>query len=450
MAAGWVWFSGLQLLWPPFLTKIAPPFLGGGTLFYGFMCIGFPILGLALGGRGAFPPLRRLSPHLLHGIGLPFIVIVMGQEGAPSATGAVILLSLLAALAYIGAGLFWGNELFSLPAPAAGPAFFCSALTAALIALAAALLDPAWRGGILLFLWIGAWAASLLLEQPPKIPAPVRSGGNALFHFHAKISFSSFAFLLPSMFFLGLLEGLSVTAGEFEPAPPVFCLYEVWGAAAALGALLFLPKVKKGMIASLAFIVHALEALGGHSMAFLQVTDGAVSLLVIVAGSLFFAGIKTWSGRISATGVIAGLITLLVNGGFALGGEIQELLAGSYWIAGIGGIAALAVALCGGQEGAALKASKSAEHIAPNPVLAEQAGKADAKEVFPQPLLTAAEQRVLRLINDGYSNSAISDALEIAPATTRVHLRNIHRKLGTHSREELKEVIREKLTAECG
>jgi DNA-binding NarL/FixJ family response regulator len=51
--------------------------------------------------------------------------------------------------------------------------------------------------------------------------------------------------------------------------------------------------------------------------------------------------------------------------------------------------------------------------------------------------LTAREAEVLELLQDGYTNSEIAEALAIGIETVRTHARSIYRKLGVPSRQEL-------------
>src|SRR5215208_1248494 len=51
--------------------------------------------------------------------------------------------------------------------------------------------------------------------------------------------------------------------------------------------------------------------------------------------------------------------------------------------------------------------------------------------------LTARETDVLELLQDGYTNSEIAEALSIGVETVRTHARSIYRKLGVPSRREL-------------
>jgi LuxR family maltose regulon positive regulatory protein len=48
--------------------------------------------------------------------------------------------------------------------------------------------------------------------------------------------------------------------------------------------------------------------------------------------------------------------------------------------------------------------------------------------------MTRKEIRVLQLLPEGYSNSAIAEKLFVSDSTVRTHLRNINLKLGARSR----------------
>jgi ATP/maltotriose-dependent transcriptional regulator MalT len=50
--------------------------------------------------------------------------------------------------------------------------------------------------------------------------------------------------------------------------------------------------------------------------------------------------------------------------------------------------------------------------------------------------LTAKEVRVLQLLAEGYSNSAMAEKLFLSDSTVRTHLRNINTKLNSRSRTQ--------------
>lgn len=60
--------------------------------------------------------------------------------------------------------------------------------------------------------------------------------------------------------------------------------------------------------------------------------------------------------------------------------------------------------------------------------------------------LTPMQKKVLSELRKGYNNKQIADALGIADATVKVHLRTIYRKLGVHSRLELVIKVRENIS----
>lgn len=56
--------------------------------------------------------------------------------------------------------------------------------------------------------------------------------------------------------------------------------------------------------------------------------------------------------------------------------------------------------------------------------------------------LTRKEIRVLQLLVEGYSNSAMAEKLYVSDSTVRTHLRNINMKLGAHSRTQAVAIAR--------
>jgi ATP/maltotriose-dependent transcriptional regulator MalT len=68
--------------------------------------------------------------------------------------------------------------------------------------------------------------------------------------------------------------------------------------------------------------------------------------------------------------------------------------------------------------------------------LARHAGLRTRNTRKPEQLLTPREFEVLELLARGFRNKDVSDALVIAPSTTKVHVRNILEKLGVHTRTE--------------
>ncbi|MEH6560159.1 MAG: LuxR C-terminal-related transcriptional regulator, partial [Marinobacter sp.] len=56
--------------------------------------------------------------------------------------------------------------------------------------------------------------------------------------------------------------------------------------------------------------------------------------------------------------------------------------------------------------------------------------------------LTRKETRVLQLLSEGYSNSAMSEKLFVSDSTVRTHLRNINSKLNASSRTQAVAIAR--------
>jgi two-component system NarL family response regulator len=72
--------------------------------------------------------------------------------------------------------------------------------------------------------------------------------------------------------------------------------------------------------------------------------------------------------------------------------------------------------------------------------------RAEEKQQFPAPALTARELEVLKLVAKGMSNREIADELYISENTVKNHVRNILEKLHLHSRmEAVIYAVREKL-----
>jgi len=72
--------------------------------------------------------------------------------------------------------------------------------------------------------------------------------------------------------------------------------------------------------------------------------------------------------------------------------------------------------------------------------------RAEEKQQFPAPALTARELEVLKNVARGMSNREIADELYISENTVKNHVRNILEKLHLHSRmEAVIYAVREKL-----
>ncbi len=67
---------------------------------------------------------------------------------------------------------------------------------------------------------------------------------------------------------------------------------------------------------------------------------------------------------------------------------------------------------------------------------AETDGSSHPSPGAPLEPLTRKEIRVLQLLAEGYSNTAMAEKLFVSDSTVRTHLRNINTKLGARSRTQ--------------
>lgn len=83
-------------------------------------------------------------------------------------------------------------------------------------------------------------------------------------------------------------------------------------------------------------------------------------------------------------------------------------------------------------EGVATPFSSFAPRSEPDPAADKPIGM--APDIYRRDPLTTKEQRVLRLLAEGYSNAAMAEKLFVSDSTVRTHLRNINLKLAVRSR----------------
>lgn len=77
------------------------------------------------------------------------------------------------------------------------------------------------------------------------------------------------------------------------------------------------------------------------------------------------------------------------------------------------------------------------------PLADDEPGELEAAGTGASPeTLTRKEIRVLQLLAEGYSNSALAEKLFVSDSTVRTHLRNINAKLGAHSRTQAVAIAR--------
>ncbi|SBW10538.1 membrane hypothetical protein [uncultured delta proteobacterium] len=448
LAMGWIWFPGMQILCPPLLRTVAPPMGEGAMLFLATLSLGYPLLGLGAGIISG-----RLSPHLLHAATLPFIFILVYQAApSPSFT---LLFALLAGLASVCAGLYWLTAMFAHRPACAGLSFAVSGFAAAGISLVAAYQPPDSLRYVLPLLIAAAWPLALLRPESP--PREKRLGTVS------PSGMPDIWFLIPAMFLMGFLEKL-LLAGNGPAGPALLCLCSALGGAAALFLTQTTPAMRGWKSVCLALLLPIPGLMAGWGAAFSQAATGMVSALVVMELSVYFDRIRT--SRIIATGVAAGGIAMLFNLGYAVGDGVIAAMPETDLVTVLVCLVASGVAAFLGTVLAHRQPIPVAESFVPPPVpaggqadFASPSGYAtnsgsdypaqDAPEApdIVDSGLTATEQRIAELLRQGHTNAGISDELGIALTTTRVHLRSIHKKMATGSREELvgrlREMIRE-------
>ena len=443
LAMGWIWFPGMQILCPPLLRTVAPPLGEGAMLFLATLSLGYPLLGLGAGIISG-----RLSPHLLHAATLPFVFILLYQ--AVPSPYFTLLFALLAGLASVCAGLYWLAVMFAHRPACAGLSFVVSGFAAAGISLAATYLPPDSLRYFLPLLIASAWPLALLRPESP--PREKRLGAAS------PSGMPDIWFLIPALFLMGFLEKL-LLAGNGPSGPALLCLCSALGGAAGLLLTQTTPAMRGWKSVCLALLLPIPGLMAGWGAAFSQAATGMVSALTVMELSVYFDRIRT--NRVIATGVAAGGIAMLFNLGYAVGDGViaampeTELVTVLVCLVVSGVAAFLGTALARRQPGPgtefvppSVPAGGQAVYTTPSGYAAnpENAGPAPNEPEAPDSAesgLTATEQRIADLLRQGHTNAAISDEMGIALTTTRVHLRSIHKKMATSSREELVERLRE-------
>ena len=446
MVMGWIWFSGMQILCPPALRTVTPPIGEGAMLFLGMLSLGCPLLGLALG-RGPGKTPGGPHPHFSHGAALPFIFML--AYSIPASPASSLLFALFAGLASVCAGLYWLTAMISHKPVCVGLSFVAAGVTATLVTLAAALLPPDPPHIFLPLLIACAWPLALLRPHSPPRQRSALPGAHP--------TGTDIWFLAPALFLLGFLEKLLLT-GNGSANPVLLCLCSALGGAAALGLAMAAPGMRGWKSACLAMLLPIPGLITGWGAAFSQCATGMVSAVVVMELSIYFDRLR--ASRITAVGIAAGIIAILFNIGYAIGDGVMAAVPRTESVAelltvAVSLVAAMAVVFLGN---AAMRAKRESERgalpdkkplavgpdIETGPAVAAEKNETPgpAKEPAQMPSgpvtdLTPTEQRIAALLRQGHNNTAISNALGIAPATTRVHLRSIHKKMGTGSREEL-------------
>ncbi|GHU36899.1 hypothetical protein AGMMS50256_34130 [Betaproteobacteria bacterium] len=411
LAFGWAWSGALrEACFAEILSGSL--FSGqGASLFFGTMILVFLVGGFA-GARvpSSLSTLSTLSAPLTHGAAvLPLLALLIPGDGKLPA--AAIGLGFAGGLA----GLYWGARLIRLPAKLAGVSLvMAGGLLTALAGLRQMLpaAAPSMLLAVLPIASLLAWLAARRLAAPPtgvmKLPAK-----------------TAVALVLAFV----ALGALFSAEGYAPPLPWRQCGLE------ALGTLAFIAVAER--VPGRAFLRSAL-ALPFALLPLAALWPAVFALaLHLATGALLGLAVMRLArrdpeepGGAALAGRALLALFLALNAGFFLGAR-----AALPWENA--GLALLLLACL-----APILLLSLPERVVAEPEQAP-APENDTPEPstpeFPDLGLTRAEQRVSTFLAQGLSNTAISNALGSAPATVRVHLRSIHKKMKTNNREELVE-----------
>ncbi len=472
LAFGWLWYAPLRDLW---LTDILT-----GTLFSGRGTSAFftaLALTLLCGGLGAeklgyfFAEQRRRTSltndaALAHGAALPatFCAALLSFFGGPSPGWLSIPAG--AALGFAGGigGAHWTATLLRLPPPAAARALGMAALTAAgLYGLGTAAGPSAGAvfpaACVFVALLLSLFPVAEEQKNPPAGetggPCPVGTGEHCEdqgFLMKEKAPEASLLPLLsPLTIFFALGALLSALDGQNAPPSWAQCPLEGAGAlAAGLFCSIRLKRQETTEEASTRFwhwTFAATLVLPLASLAFspwpplfglgLFLCSGMAQGLAVA-----FLALRTRNaGRDAPRSARFGLLGLLVviNAGFYAGARVALM-----WNKDSLGLAALVLPCVGllflTFRPARRQARTAAEtsDLAPEPMRKKEI---DPQQLFTAWKLTPRETNIAALVRSGFSNQEIAGSAGISENTVRIHLKNLYRKSGCSSREELLEKL---------
>ena len=463
---GWLWFPWLNAMWLPDLLW-GSAVSGGGALFLLILICGFPLGGAIASSLADLPVHGRLARffhrhgrHECHlaaflcvGLAISFSANRPAMPGHTLPYCALIL----AAIAHIILGIFWGNRLFALPSNLAPLSFLCAVLMTVGAGYALSHCDPAMQRAAWQISISIVWAASELparwekplsgkmksirinpfpntFPQPAPIP-PESPPGQPHIVFRLAVCFAA----------MGFVEGIAVTRSA--GALPATSLLPT-GTAFALGTLVTVLSIRapriaiqrdlpSAALAALCFLLSGASASTWPSACFLfqQITEGALSGM----GVLFLAGVNSESGAaMRRAGNAAGACVLLVNGGRFAG----EWLTGNTRLPmAVFPVLAAGVALLWpfvkglGKITGAGGGARSSEATRGFDANGNHSPAAPAMDA---PFFTEEETRLLLLLaREDLSNQDIAERLFITRDTVRYHLKKLYAKTGTSSRVEL-------------
>lgn len=463
---GWLWFPWVSALWLPDLLW-GNAVSGGGALFLLILICGFP-LGGAIASSLAGSPVHERLTRFFHRYGrhschlaafLCISLVISFSANRPAIFGPTLTYCalILAAVAHIILGIYWGGRLFALPSNLAPLSFLCAALMAVGVGYGLSFCNPAMQRAAWLISISIVWAASELLarwEKPlsskmkgvrngpfpntPPQPAPIppeSPPGQSHIVFRLAVCFAA----------MGLVEGMAVT--KSAGALSVTSLMPA-GTAFALGTLVPVLSIRAPRIAIqrdlppaalavLCLLLSGAAALTWPSACFIlqEITEGVLSGM----GLLFLAGVNwEFGAAMRRAGNVAGACVLLVNGGRVAG----ECLAGitTLPLAVLPALAAGTALLWPFVKG--LGKTTGADGIA-RPSEATGNLEANGNHPFAAPAMdalffTEEETRLLLLLaREDLSNQDIAERLFITRDTVRYHLKKLYAKTDTSSRVEL-------------
>jgi len=411
----------------------------GTVLFVGIYCILIPVSLLAPRARNVRRLIWIAVPFCAAGIAT---LLLSGEAWRYAASvllaaGSALLTS--AFLFIFGYGLSKREQTIGIVAFLfAKPLFSLAALllSAATVRLPYAALAAAVVAGIALCAnWIGQPDAVARANRPAPVQAPVRSFA-AVYALYALIVFERMN-CVHTLFAKGAASPVPYYfyfAGGLLMSLTSYWLFGRKKIPVSIALNIFLFSAIVYLIVTVA-TESGLLALGNLGMAVFGISDIVYVFLFVTAASISRAhpNPKVFMGFIFVFG-------FALVGSFAFAHYLyvryQTVYAVVYALASLAMIALCILTLPSLRriENSLVFGGSGAE-VKPVPAEPAAAAPQEAKADFAQ--LTARESEIVALYLKGYTNQQVADALCIAPATLKVHCRNIYSKLNIKSRLEL-------------
>ena len=462
LAFGWLWYGPLRDAWLAD-TLTGTLFSGrGATAFFTALALTLLCGGLGAGKLGDSFAGQRRGAILAHGAALSatLCAALLSFFGGASPGWPGILAG--AALGFAGGigGAYWTAALLRLTSPAAAWALGIAALTAAGLYGLGAVVAPSVLTALPPACVLAALLLSLFPVRPPQNPAESSAPEQTTPLAEETPKPTKFLFLLAAFFALGVL--LSALDSQNTPPSWAQCPLEGAGALAAglfCAACLKRPETTEETplrfwhwpFAATLLLPLALLAFSPRPQLFgvgLLFCSGLAQGLAVA----FLALQVRKAGRNALRAACFSLLGLLViiNAGFYAGARAALM-----WNTGYLGLAVLVLPCIGllfllpwharRKVRLATEAEKSiTESQSLNGTAAPES--TPTRETDPQLLFTAweltpREKAVAALVRSGLSNPEIANSAGISENTVRIHLKNLYRKSGCSSREELLEKL---------